>query len=218
RVQSRNSTVFNHLDASAVTPAIVSPAMRRLLRPRGRLMRLLQFEGDVQPDNLIARAGEGELSPAETKQSLPGIITVNQVSETLGVKKAPQALKDLLPRYPWLKYAPLALACLIPPPLLFFGAPGLVAGAIIAAALVYAYKWLDRLAYEVKRSSSISEENQTAGSVYDLPLSPDFVIAEPDSSFTPTQGEADSPESERVKYGLLHAYTLIEASANSHES
>ena len=218
RVQSRNLTVFNHLDASAVTPAIVSPAMRRLLRPRGRLMRLLQFEGDVQPDNLIARAGDGELSPAETKQYPPGMITVDQVSETLGAKKAPQALRDLLPGYPWLKYAPVALACLIPPPLLFLGAPGLVAGAILAAALVYAYKWLDRLAYEVKRSGSISEENQTPGSVYDLPLSPDFVIAEPDSGFTPTQGEADSPEAERFKSGLMQAYTLIEASASSHES
>ena len=217
RVPSRNSTVFHHLDTSDATPAIVSPAMRRLIRPRGRLMRLLQFEGGVQPDNLIARAGAGELSAAQPKQGPPGLITVNQLSDMLGSKNAPQSLRDLLSRSPWLKYAPLALAGLIPPLLLIFGAPGLIAGAIIAAALVYAYKWFDRLAYEVRRSGSISEENQTPESVDDLPRSQDFVIAEPDSGFTPTLGETDSPDAAQFKSGLKDAYTLIEASAHAAE-
>ncbi|HKQ76226.1 MAG TPA: hypothetical protein VJ810_21205 [Blastocatellia bacterium] len=218
RVPSRNSTVFHHLDASAATHAIVSPAMRRLIRPRGRLMRLLQFEGDVQPDNLIARAAGGELSSAQPKQSPSGMITVKELADTLGAKKAPQSLRDLLSRNSWLKYAPLALACLISPPLLLFGAAGLIAGGIIAAALVYAYKWLDRLAYELKRSGSISEENQTPESVDNLPHSQDFVIAEPDSGFTPTHEGSDSPDAARFKSALKDAYTLIEASANAAES
>jgi hypothetical protein len=218
RAPSRNSTVFHHLDTSAATPAIVSPAMRRLIRPRGRLMRLLHFEGDVQPDNLITRAGAGELSAARPKQGPPGLITVNQLSDTLGSKKAPQSLRDLLSRSPWMKYAPLALACLIPPSLLIFGVPGLIAGVIIAAALVYAYKWIDRLAYEMKRAGSISEENQTPESVDGLPRSQDFVIAEPDSGFTPTFGENDSPDAAQFKSGLKGAYTLIEASAHAAES
>src|SRR5215470_934658 len=216
RALSRNLTVFQHLEASVAGSAIVSPAMRRLIRKRGRLMRLLTHEGGVQPDNLIARACAGEVV-APSKQAPTGLMTVNQLSDALAPLAAPQSVKDLLPRYPWLKYVPLALACLISPLLLIFGAPGLIAGAIIAGALVFVYKRLSRWAYEARQAGSISEGNQTPESVDDLPRSQDFVIAEHDSGFTPTFEGEDSPEATRFKYGLKDAYALIEASARAAE-
>ncbi|HKC85068.1 MAG TPA: hypothetical protein VKG02_03770 [Blastocatellia bacterium] len=217
RVMSRNTTVFHHLETGVATPVIVSPAMRRLIRKRGRLMRLLSHNGSVQPENLIARACAGKVI-APPKQSPSGLMTVDQVSAALAPIAAPQAVKAMLPRNSWLKYIPLALACLIPPPLLAFGAPGLIAGAIIAAALVLFYKRLNRWAYESKQAGSISEENQTPESVDNLPLSHDFVIAEPGSGFTPTPGETDSPEATRFKSSIKDAYALIEASARAAES
>ena len=218
RVTSRNSTVFDQLDSSAASPALVSPAMRRLIRPRGRLMRLLSSEGGAPPDNLISRVISGKLSSAEPRLAPTGLITVNQVSDTLGPKKAPQSIRETLPRYPWLKYSPIALACIISPLMLFLGVPGLVAGVILAAGLVYAYKWLDRLAYESKRSGSILEENQTPESIYKLPQSEDFVLTEPDSGFTPTHGQSDSAQATLFKTGLRDVYTLIGASAMAAEA
>src|SRR5262249_43591089 len=62
-------------------------------------------------------------------------------------------------------------------------------------------------------SDSIREENQTPESVDRLPRSPDFVLSEPGSGFTPRFGSSDSPEAMRFKTGLRDIYTLIGGSA-----
>ena len=186
RVLSRDSTIFNHLESSAVTPALVSLTMRRLLRSRGRLTRLLQFGGIAEADNLIARVNDGDVG-VPAKQSPSGLMTVNQVSEELGLDDAPPSVAEALPRK-------------------------------IGAALSSVYSWLNRRSKEAKQSGSIREGNQTAGSVDRLPRSPDFVIAEPDSGFTPKRGSTDSPEAARFKSALKDAYALIEASARAAET
>src|SRR5262249_2908527 len=58
RVMSQDFTVFHHINTSLVTYAIVSAPMRRIIRPRARLMRSLPFEESVQPGNLIARVND----------------------------------------------------------------------------------------------------------------------------------------------------------------
>ncbi|MGH9937783.1 MAG: hypothetical protein ACREAM_16170, partial [Blastocatellia bacterium] len=222
RVLSRNFTVFHHVNTSVVTPAVVSAPMRRIIRPRGRLMRSLPFEGSARPDTLIARVNDGEVSAAPPKQVPPGVVTVNEVSETLASAEAhpgappfvPPFIVDLLWRNPWLKYAPLALALLILLLLSLFGVAGLAIGAAIAAALVYVYWLLDRWIGRTRHFDSIREENQTPESVDDLPRSPNFVISDPGSEFTPRRGSTDSPEATRFKTGLKDAYTLIGASAS----
>src|SRR5262249_60625605 len=105
----------------------------RRMRRGGRWMLSHSPTGGAHPENLPARAGAGKVI-APPKQSPAGLMTVNLVSAALAPIAAPQAVKEMLPRNSWLKYIPLALACLIPLPLLAFGAPGMIAGAIIGAA------------------------------------------------------------------------------------
>ena len=66
RVVSGDATVFYQINTSLVTPAAVSASMRRILRPRARLMQSLPFEGQIQPNTLIARINDAEVSAANT--------------------------------------------------------------------------------------------------------------------------------------------------------
>ncbi|HEX4949099.1 MAG TPA: hypothetical protein VFZ34_20650 [Blastocatellia bacterium] len=213
RVMAQEATVHHHVHTSLLTTALVSAPLRRVLRPRGRLLQSLPFEGRIQPDTLITRVNDGEVSAAPPKVVPPGVVTVNQVAATLAPKDAPPAVLDWLRRNPWAKYLPLVLAVLIFLILLLFGALGLVAGLVIAAALVYVYRRLERWARLDQQSEAIREENQTPASVDELPRSPDFTVSEPGSGVTPGRGASDSPEAVLFKAGLKDAYVLIGASA-----
>ncbi|MBC7811437.1 MAG: hypothetical protein H7175_09825, partial [Burkholderiales bacterium] len=51
RVLMNGLTVHQHFRESVLPPSLLSGAMRRALRPRGRLMTKAQFAGSVQPNN-----------------------------------------------------------------------------------------------------------------------------------------------------------------------
>lgn len=215
RVMGSPTTVHHQVQTSILTTAMVSAPLRRVIRPRGRLMKSLAFAGDIQPDTLIKRVNDGAVSPAPPKVVPPGVVTVNQVADTLAPKDAPPTIVAWLRHYPWLKYLPLLLAALILLVLLFFGVFGLVIGLVIAAALIYVYRQLDRWEQQLAQTDAMREENQLPTSVNDLPKSPDFVISEPNSGVRPSRGTTDSREAILFKNGLRDAYTLIEASAEA---
>jgi hypothetical protein len=214
RVLSQNLTVFHHVKTSPVTPAVASAPMRRIIRPRARLVRSLPFTGSIQPDTLIARINDGAVSAALPKQTPPGVVTVNEVSETLQPKDAPQEWIDLLRKYPWLQYAPLGLALLVLLLLLLAGASvaAWILFFVLIAALGYIYRLFRGVVEEIERADAIREEGQTPESVDGLPRSPDFRITEPGSGFTPRPGATDSGEAARFKTGLKEVYSLIQAS------
>lgn len=214
RVVAQGFTVYHQVNTSVVPYAVTSTAARRVLRPGGRMMKVLEFSERVQPDNLIARINAGEVAVAPPKTVPEGVVTVKDVADSLLPKNAPSWIVDWLRQFPWLKYVALLVAFLILLLLVLFGSSGLwlAIGGLVAVASLYLSYLFSNWSQEIERADSLLEENQTPESVDELPKSPDFVLAEPGDGFTPTRGDSDSPEAVRFKAALKDAYTLLGAS------
>lgn len=211
---TKNSTVFHHVNQSRIPRAALSAPMRKYLRPRGNLMKRLQFDEDITPDNLLERINEGEVSAAPERQAPPEIPSLRDVYDTLKPKNLPGFIADLLEKNPWLKWIPLFLAVLIIIMLLFLstGTALYSAGVTAAAALIYLYRILSKWGNEQSAAASVLEENQTPESVDDLPKSPDFRVSTPEEDFSPTHGAEDSEEAKQFKQALKDAYTFVQES------
>ena len=72
RVMSGRVTMQTHVAASKVPPVLVAPTMRRLVRPRGRLMRALPFDEERPAASLIERVNRGDVQTAPPKVTPPG--------------------------------------------------------------------------------------------------------------------------------------------------
>jgi hypothetical protein len=77
RVLDGGATMAHARASSVVQPALTSTAMRRVVRPGGRLMRSLSFAGGVTPDNLLQRVATGQVSAAPPKAVPAGVATVD---------------------------------------------------------------------------------------------------------------------------------------------
>lgn len=217
RVVAQGFTVHHHLARSLVTPAHASTPMRKALRPAGRLMRALTFDGRIQPANLLARVNGAEVSAAPPKKVPPGVLKLEDAVVALQPKGAPGLILRWLRRYPWLKYLPLALAALILLVLLLAqpGSLGWIIGIALIGGAVYLYRLLLRWSKEQQRADDLREENQIPEAVDRLPRSPDFAISEPGAGFEPKPGDRDSAEATRFKAGLRELHTVLAASAEA---
>jgi hypothetical protein len=212
RVLTAGSTVHFTLSESFVQPAMTSAALRRMIRPRGRLVRSLPFDATKTPMQLFDRVNAGEVSAAPPKVTPPGVLTPDTAAGLLVPADAPPAVLDWLRRSPGLPWIILLIAILIAL-LLFFLMPVwiaiLAAGAVVAAGL-YLYRMLTRWNNALKASEAIKEENQTPEAIDALPRTPNFVISEPGSGFTPRVGGADSVEAVRFKQALRDTFELVQ--------
>jgi hypothetical protein len=215
RIVAQDLTVFHQVETSRVTTAAASVAMRRIARPRARLMQSLEFSGAARPENLLTRINEGAVSAAPPKETPEGIPTLDKVSEDLLPDHVPDFLIDLLRDNPWLRFLPLILMALalVVVLLLFLTGAGMGVGAAIMAGLFYLYRQLSRLSRRIEGADSVAEENQTPELVDRLPRSPDFRLADLDEGFKPSTGRSDSPVAGRFKTALRDAYSLLQTSA-----
>ena len=67
RVLVGGVTISHAQSVSLLPPVLTSTAMRRVLRPGGRLMRTLPFAAGITPGNLLGRINDGEVSAAPPK-------------------------------------------------------------------------------------------------------------------------------------------------------
>lgn len=208
RVLSGEFTVHHHLTESHVQPALTSTALRRVLRPRGRLLKAMPWNEGARPENLIDRVNEGEVSVAPPKVAPPGVVTIDQVAEEVGPKNAPSAVTGWLRRHSWTRWLLVLLVVLL--------SVCLPVLAIVFVLLgLFVFRRLSRWTGQIEAEDALREESRTPESVDRLPKSPDFVISEPGSGVTPRIGATDSVEAERFKRALGDAYTLIEASGRA---
>ncbi len=208
-----NSVTLAHTRAgSLVQPALTSAAMRRVVRPGGRLIRSLPFTATARPGNLLTRVNAGEVSAAPPKQVPPGIATVDQAAAAAAAHGIPPWAAGLLRRWPWLPAVLLGLgaAFLVAALLLLITlrAPGAAVLALLGAALAYASWVLRDGQAAAARQEAVTEAGQTPASVDSLPRSPDFALAAPGSAVRPSTGPADSPVAARFKDALRDSYTL----------
>ena len=201
-------------NASLVSPALTSTAMRRVVRPGARLARMLPFTASVTPNNLLTRVNAGAVTPAPPKTIPPGLPTVNQAAGAAHPQGVPTGILNALAAYPWLPYALLIVALLLAV-VLVAAVPfpaGLIAAVVVGGALAGGAVMLLLWRQADAPAQTIAETNQTPASVDALPKSPNFVLVDPGSMFRPTTGTTDSPTAARFKSALRDWYTLLAGS------
>ncbi len=214
KILNAGTTVNTLRSASFVQPALTATAMRRVLRPTGRLMRLLPFDAVATPANLLARinAGEVEISPPKTPPS--GVMTVGQVAAAAQPAGVPAGVGGIVAKYPWLPWALIALGIVLLVILaivLPFGI-GLLIGLVVLGALIALALWLLKVKSEEAPALSIQENDQTPAEVASLPDNPGFTLSAPGAGSSTPTGTTDSPMAVRFKQALGDSYALVDAS------
>lgn len=218
RVMYNGLTVFQNVKQSTLPNTILSAPMRKILRPRGRLITRLEKKlpatnAPIKLETLVSKITSGELLPSPPKVMPPAIPTVDKVAGELKPTNISSSIKDLLEKYPWLPYVPLGIAALLIILLLLLGASGAVwaTGIVIAGALVYLWRTLTNWTRDLKVADLLKPENQTPQSVDLIPRSDNFRLSSPEENFTPSIGAAaDNDNAIRFKASLKDMYRLHE--------
>ncbi len=210
RVLLSGTTVAAAAKASLVPPVYASSVMRRVVRPQARLMRSLPFTAAITPNNLLARVNSGVVSPAPPKVTPPDAPTVNQAAGAAAPPGAPSWLLHLLEKYPWLPYAVLTIAIVLAVVLaLVIPVAGIAFAVAIAAAGIWLFVLLRKWETGAAPAEAITEQNQTAAAVDQLPKNPTFALSDPGSTFRPPTGTTDSPTAVNFKNALRDSFTLL---------
>ncbi len=215
RLLTDGMTLHHTLGESFVQPTMTSAALRRIVRPRGRLIRSLPFDATHVTDQLLSRVNAGEVSAAPPKVPPPGGLTADQTADLVAPGDAPGWVVDWLRRFPGLSSLVLSIALLIAV-LLFLLLPAAVAAVAAAAVVglgVYLYRRLSQWNDSLRASDVLREANQTPEAIDNLPGNAGFRIATPDSGFAARPGGADSLEATRFKQALRDSFSLVAASA-----
>jgi hypothetical protein len=214
RLLVADSTIHHAMIGSLVQPPMTSAALRRIVRPRGRLINALPFDSSRKPDQLMSRVNAGEVNATPPKVVPAGVLSVDQAADMISPKDAPSWIIELLRRYPNLPVAVLIAAILLALLLLFLlPAPlGVIIGVVVFAGGFFAYRRLSAWKNVLQASDILREENQKPQAVDNLPQVSDFKISEVGSGFVPRIGGTDSVEAARFKAALRQSLTLIQAS------
>lgn len=214
RILMQGKTVWYQIKASPVPTAAISPTMRRIIRPRSRLMKALEFDSLIRADNLITRINTEQVSPAPPKPLPAELPTLNDVVSDVRPANVPGFLLDWLAKYPWLPYLPLLVIIVM---LLIFLVMGFnpawqtISYSLIAGSAIL-FGLLRQLRSTVLKTDSILPENQLPEVVATLPKSPDFRITIFGSGFIASPGASDSTEAVNYKTALRDSYSLVQLS------
>jgi hypothetical protein len=211
RLVADGLTIRHQILRSTLPATLTTKTARQAVRPRGRVDRLVGFDADRGPGNLLDRVNRGEVSAAPPKVVAPQLPTGDKLADDLLPRGLPQSWVLALLRYPWLRFLPVALALLV---VVLLAVAGVAAVAVVVAGvlLVAAAIWLTRRAAAViaagRAAQALDPDTRTPEGVDRLPASPDFQIGEPGTAPRPTIGDADSADAVRFKESLRNAYTV----------
>lgn len=217
RVLTAGSTVHFALGESFVQPAMTSAALRRIVRPRARLIRSLPFDAARTPGQLIERIDKGEISATPPKVTPPKVPTPADVSSQLLPSRAPQFVIYLLRRFPHLAAVTLVIGIVLALVLFLLlpGGIGIAAAFAVLALGIFLYRLLTGWSKALKAAGAVSEENQTPEAVDSFPGISAFAISEPGSGFVPALGGTDSIEAVRFKQSLRDTFEVIQSSISA---
>jgi hypothetical protein len=211
RVLYSGSTVAFQRITTLVPAVLTSTAMRRVIRPGGRMMRLLPFNTTATMANLIERINGGSVTSAPPKTVPAGVPSVGQAANAAAPSGVPSTILGWLKQYAWLPYAILGVAIVLAIILFFVLGPvaGFAAAIVVIGIGIYLYQLVRKWAVAETASQTISEAGQTPASISALPSSSNFVLSQPGSSFVPNIGGLDSPTAVRFKAALTDSFNLI---------
>jgi hypothetical protein len=215
RVLQARGTVASMRSASRLPPALTSTAMRRVLRPGGRLMRSLPFDATATTANLLDRINAGAVDLAPPNAIPPGVMSVEEaaaVARPAGAESSPLAT---LARYRWLPWALVAagIALLAVLAIVLPLATGLILGVLLLAALAALARQLVRYRRQAAAEASIEEADQRPAEIAGFPANPAFTLTAPGSGLATPIGTEDSPVAARFKQALQDSFAMLEASA-----
>jgi hypothetical protein len=214
RLLTAGSTVHFAMADGFVQPTMTSAALRRVVRPRGRLIRSLPFDAAHQPRQLIERVNAGEVNATPPKVTPPGVVTPDQVATDVVPTDAPPAVLDWLRRFPslaqFLLFVAIALALLVLLILPF--AIGLIIAIVLIGAGVFVWRRLNGWRRALDASDSVLEDSQTPEAVAKLPVNSGFTITDPRSgtAVPAPAGGSDSVEAVRFKQSLRDTFELVQ--------
>lgn len=207
RVLTEGVTVAAQVSSSVVPAAVTSAPFRKVTRIGTPLMKRLDLPA-TSASQIVTRINSGEIHPAPPKVAPSGGISIGDAVNKASPGNEPPGIKDLLDRYPWLRFLPL-LVLLIAVLLVFLLPVGAAVAviAVVAPLMVGLFVLLSRWVAANQVANSIQEEQQTPASVDKLPTVPNFTVSRPGSGFTPSTGSTDSAEGQRFKTALRDVYT-----------
>ncbi len=211
RVMASPVTIGHTVRQSSLPAAAMSAPVRRMLRPRARRARALPLAVAGQPQRLLRRLNDQEISAALPLQRPAELVTPGD----LAAKLRPDAPRFLLgwlrqfPGLPWLVLLLLLLAALLLG--LLLPALMLLAAALAVAAVVLFFL-LRRWGTDLGKADALDDTIATPADVAAMPLIPGFAVAPPGTDPAPAAGASDSPEGMRFKTGLRGLRTLVRTS------
>ncbi|MBC8028520.1 MAG: hypothetical protein H7Z16_00245 [Pyrinomonadaceae bacterium] len=102
RVVADGLTVRQQIRESTLPTAMLSKTMRQMLRPRGRVARLLGFDAEQSPANLLSRVNSGAVKAVNPKTVPSSLPTGAKLAAGLGATSKPEHWRKTLERFPWL--------------------------------------------------------------------------------------------------------------------
>lgn len=216
RVMINGTTAFSAVRVSTVPNTILSTTMRRMVRPRGRLLKRLAAFSETKErfrlSTLVEKINDKELLPAPIKEIPVALPSVDGAADQLVPSSIPSWLKQLLINQPWIRFIPLGLALLILILLVIVG-PGAVTlsiGIAAAGGLIYLWRKLTQWADAIKTAAALSSEGQKPSSVDELPKSSNFRLADLDENFKASSGgTTDNVNATKFKESLKDMYRLM---------
>jgi hypothetical protein len=216
RVVSGGVTVRHLVRQSPLGPALVSSAMRRAIRPGGKLAKRLGLGGAQSAGALVAAVNAGVVTAAPPKVPPKGVLSPDDLADAVAPKGPLDgfwtALGGLIRRNMLLVLLVLLLLVVL---LLVLGPLGIaLAAAVVAVAAAVALR-ARRAADRQATADAVKEDNLTPATIDALPgasgfvLQPDFDPRSPPIALSVARGGNDSAEAARFKRALKDQYRLI---------
>ncbi|MCP3857291.1 MAG: hypothetical protein GY698_21590 [Actinomycetia bacterium] len=196
-----------------VPPSVLSAPMRRIARPRGRLIRSLEIPDDIASTGIVERLNRGEIRAVPPKVIPPALPTVDKLADEVRGSGAVGGFLGWLrslPRIGWLLLAALLVVLVI---VLFVVNPVVAIGAIVVIAVggLVLYFLLKRRNRLLDALGGIGEDQPPDEAIDALPTDSDFKLTLPSAPATGTVSGPDNTTAARFKQGLRDALVLIDA-------
>lgn len=217
RILSDGLSVNYRIAQSPMSVALTSTAMRRTLRPAGRLAKRLNLASSAAIGTLVTRANDAAISAAPPREPLENLLTPDDLAAAAAPKQD-GIIGTILDMYGAAKGRQrlLLLALLLLLLLFIIGGPSaLLLGLALLAA---AWFWLQPKLQQAKAAGALTEEQIKPESVDALPGSSGFTLVETTDSRTvpnvPTSrpGGIDNATAGNFKLALKDQYRLIDIS------
>ncbi len=213
-----NGTTRHFVQRASPAPrAAVSAGMRRATRPRGPLVKALDFPPTISPRALTTRLNAGDIQAAPPKVVPAAAPTVERLADEMEPPSVPCAVLGWLDRLPWLRFLPLILVALLAVIFLLQIIPvaaGLAVGIImmLAALAALLVRWLGNVHHRHRVADVLRGRNHTPESINDIGPHAGFMLTLPGATVPEATGNTDSAEATRFRSALRDMFAVTRAS------